>query len=146
MNYEEAQAEAERLVDKTGVSVAVVGTAPTEYDLMDLATAVNKKTYICCRYLAPPHGDHPDAFFWRKLINARTDPRHVVVKAVHYQIGPEDKDIRRNWRGFHGDRYVIRFKDGREVTSTNLWCQGTIPLQFRDELPDNAEFLRNGAP
>jgi len=37
---------------------------------------------------------------------------------------------------------VIKFRDGRSVTSTNLWCQGTIPLQYRDELPDNAEFVK----
>jgi len=143
MNYEAAQAQAEELVGKTGVSVAVVGTAPTEYDLMDLAEAIKKKTYIWCRYMAPPHGDHPDAFFWRKLINARTNPKHVVVKGVHYQIGPEDREIKRQWRGFHGDRYVIHFHDGRQVISTNLWCQGTIPLQFREQLPDNAEFVRD---
>lgn len=82
--------------------------------------------------------------YWQRLIYTRHNPDHVVVKGTHYTIGPEDASIRRQWRGFHGDQYVIRFNDGRTVTSTNLWCQGTIPLEHREQLPDNAEFVREG--
>lgn len=79
--------------------------------------------------------------YWQKLIDSRESPNHVVVNSTHYMIGPEDSTPRR-WRGFGGDRYVIQFSDSRRVTSTNLWCQGTIPAQFREQLPDNAEFIR----
>jgi hypothetical protein len=80
--------------------------------------------------------------FWQRLIEKRNNPSHVVVKGTHYQIGPEDPSIRRQWRAFHGDRYNIKFNDGRTATSTNLWCQGTIPAAFREQLPDNAEFVK----
>jgi hypothetical protein len=80
--------------------------------------------------------------FWQQLIWTRHNPDHVIVKGTHYTIGPEDPGIRRQWRGFHGDRFVIQFKDGRRVVSTNLWCQGTIPHEHREQLPDNAEFVK----
>jgi hypothetical protein len=67
----------------------------------------------------------------------------VVVKGCHYIIGAEKPTTPRSWRGFGGDRYHIRFNDGREVVSTNLWCQGPIPAQFREQLPDNAEFVKD---
>lgn len=80
--------------------------------------------------------------FWNRIINANDKSSHVIVKGTHYTIGPEDASIRRQWRGFHGDRYVIHFHTGRTVTTTNLWCQGTISRKYRDELPDNAEFVK----
>jgi len=42
--------------------------------------------------------------------------------------------------GCAGRRFWIRFFDGRTITTNNLWCQGEIPEEFREELPDNAEF------
>ena len=36
--------------------------------------------------------------------------------------------------------FWIRFKDGHTITTNNLWCHGTIPEDFRNKLPDNAEF------
>ena len=36
---------------------------------------------------------------------------------------------------------MIRFTDGREVITHNLWHQGTIPKHFRARLPDNAVFV-----
>lgn len=44
------------------------------------------------------------------------------------------------FRGFSGRRFWIRFKDGSTLTTNNLWYQGKIPDEFRDELPDTAEF------
>lgn len=79
---------------------------------------------------------------WHRAIENRSKPSHVVVNGEHYWIGPEDPSIKRSWRGFHGDRFNIKFNDGRTVTSTNLWCGGAIPAAFREQLPDNAEFVR----
>ena len=81
--------------------------------------------------------------YWKPLVENRNDPDHVVVNGTHYTGGPEQPATPRHRRGFGGDRYNIKFHDGREVTSTNLWCQGTIPAQFREQLPDNAEFRRD---
>jgi hypothetical protein len=63
----------------------------------------------------------------------------VVVDGEHYRIRPPMPDGLPG-PGFGGQRFVIRFFNGREVTTCNLWHQGTIPAQFRGRLPDNAHF------
>lgn len=63
----------------------------------------------------------------------------VVVDGVHYTIGNERDSA---MRGCGGARFKIKFNDGREVESTNLWCQGNIPPHLRDRLPDNARFVQ----
>jgi len=144
VKYEDAQQKAANEAKELGVPMAVVaaqGKGVDNYETVALSTAMEQQTYIWCRYY-PPQGIHAPESFWKRLITLRDNSDHVVVNGTHYTIGPEDSSIRRQWRGFHGDRYVIKFRDGRTVTSTNLWCQGTIPLQYRDELPDNAEFVK----
>ncbi len=81
---------------------------------------------------------------WREWIERaeRGDARIVRVGNVHYHIGDEKPDSPRHCRGFDGARWVVRFPDGRQVTSTNLWCQGNIPEHFQGRLPDNAEFVQ----
>jgi hypothetical protein len=150
MKYESAQAKAAEQATTTGRAMAVTGSGhPAEYMVTDLAFAIEHDWYIWCRFFPPAQGILPedqisvaDALFWQRIVEQYGNPRHVVVKSTHYQIGPEDPIIRRSWRGFRGDRYNIKFHDGRTVISTNLWCQGTIPAQFREQLPDNAEFVK----
>lgn len=87
-----------------------------------------------------------DEYWIGCLFHDRADPTIVaVIDGEHYVIAPEDEN-RSFWsaRGFGGRKFVIRFFDGREVTTTNLWHQGTIPPKFRDQMPDNAEFVTNG--
>jgi len=82
--------------------------------------------------------------FWTEHIENHDDQTVVIVKGVRYHMAPEDdKPGRGVGRGFGGSRFVIRFFDGREVVSTNLWCQGGIPERFKSQLPDNAEFVSN---
>ena len=81
--------------------------------------------------------------FWHEKIGIKDDPATVRAKGVHYRIGKEG--VRGLFQGFGGARFRIRFNDGREVESTNLWCQGHIPDAFKERLPDNAEFLYEGA-
>jgi hypothetical protein len=63
-----------------------------------------------------------------------------VVAGTHYEIGPVSGGDSR-FSGFGGREFNIRFLDGREVRSSNLWCQGVIPKVWRERIPDNAEFL-----
>ena len=42
--------------------------------------------------------------------------------------------------GFGGGCFWIRFKDGKTLTTNNLWYNGEVPSEFRSELPDTAEF------
>ena len=79
--------------------------------------------------------------FWRThLENDKTDPRVVVTeKYEHYLIGPEDYAIKRGpGRGFDGHKFYVDYLDGRTVTTTNLWSQGTIPPRWRRRFTPNA--------
>lgn len=81
--------------------------------------------------------------FWTEIIRA-ANKSSVCIDGHHYQIGAEhgsNPDV----RGFGGRRFHIRFFDGRQLTTTNLWYQGKIPSHFRDQLPDNAEFVKEEA-
>lgn len=46
-------------------------------------------------------------------------------------------------RGHGGQRFKIRFLDGRILETTNLWHQGEVPERFLDRFPVNAEFVYN---
>ncbi|GLX06736.1 hypothetical protein [Microbispora sp. NBRC 16548] len=63
----------------------------------------------------------------------------LVVNGEHYAICDEDAP---GFRGYGGRRFDVQFHDGRTVTTTNLWCQGTVPAQFRHLYPDNARFVQ----
>lgn len=78
--------------------------------------------------------------FWTDLYEKGKATTHkcVVVDGTHYIIGPEED---RGFRGFSGRKFVIRFFDGTEVTTTNLWHQGHVPERFKDMFPNNAEFI-----
>jgi len=80
--------------------------------------------------------------FWHDLLaSGQHEPERVVVAdGVHYQIGEEARDVR--WRGFGGRRWIIRFRGGRVVTTTNLWYQGPIPPKMRARFPADVLFLR----
>jgi len=71
--------------------------------------------------------------FWVQKIQSG---KGVRINGHHYQIGREGDAF----PGFSGRRFVILFRDGTRVVTTNLWHQGEIPERFRDTLPDNAEF------
>lgn len=68
----------------------------------------------------------------------------VRVGGVHYMIGAGTHDGA-GFKGFGGAQFKIKFVDGREAETRNLWCQGTIPHRFRERMPNNAEFLVQGA-
>jgi hypothetical protein len=59
----------------------------------------------------------------------------------HYQAGKAKTPGPHN--GFGGDRFKIKFTDGRVEDCCDLWHQGTIPERFYDLLPVNAEFVRD---
>lgn len=65
----------------------------------------------------------------------------IVVDGTHYVDGGNSNKSDRGMLGFGGSTYHIRFNDGRELKTNNLWCQGDIPDIFRDKFPDNAVFV-----
>jgi hypothetical protein len=76
--------------------------------------------------------------FWTDKLAWKDHPDVARIGGRHYVIGPAD--ALECDRGSHGQRYVIRFADGRRVETFNLWTQGEIPERFRARLPDNATF------
>lgn len=49
-----------------------------------------------------------------------------------------------DYRGMAGRRFDIRYFDGREIATVDLWSGGVIPERWRERLPNTAEFI-NGA-
>ena len=79
--------------------------------------------------------------FWNDKVQGKNDINVVRIKGEQYYIGKENNDGNK-FKGFGGHKSVIKFFDGREVVTTNLWHNGVIPEDFRERLPDNAEFSR----
>ena len=77
--------------------------------------------------------------FWNEIVAEKN--KHIIINGeCYYDEGNIDNPNRHSFLGCAGRRFWIRFNDGRTITTNNLWCQGTIPEDFRDKLPDNAEF------
>jgi hypothetical protein len=73
--------------------------------------------------------------FW-EMHYALYDDSSVIVNGNHYRIGKST-----SFKGYGGHKFTIKFFDGRVVETNNLWSQGTIDSEWRDRLPDNAEFV-----
>lgn len=76
--------------------------------------------------------------FWDEKLSMKDEPNVVRVQGHHYLIGPEGSPF----PGFCGRTFAIKFFDGRTVKTSNLWHQGEIPERFKEQLPDNAEFVK----
>lgn len=77
--------------------------------------------------------------FWREIIVEKE--KHIIIHGECYCDGGNvDNPSPFMFLGFSGRRFWIKFKDGSTLTTNNLWYQGKIPDEFRDELPDTAEF------
>lgn len=77
---------------------------------------------------------------WTTRLKDRDDPNAVRICGILFLIAPDDPEETQRIRGHGGRRFKIRFKDGREVTTSNLWYVGPIPFHFRAVLPDNAHW------
>ena len=76
---------------------------------------------------------------WNEMVEIKDCPNIARINGEQYYIGEETSN--KTIRGFSGRKHIIRFFDGREVVSTNLWYNGEIPESHRELLPDNAEFV-----
>jgi len=80
-----------------------------------------------------------ETHFWKKIIEEKD--QHIIINGKCFCDGGEVKyPDRYSFLGFAGRRFWIRFFNGKEITTNNLWFQGDIPDEFRIELSDNAEF------
>lgn len=76
--------------------------------------------------------------FWQDYVDLVNDKRSIRVDGKHYFIVPNEKGY---MRGFGGERFVIECSNGTIVVTRNLWCQGEIPKNFKNKIPDNAKFI-----
>jgi len=79
--------------------------------------------------------------FWAEYVERKDETNIVRAQHRHYVACEEASLGSHPWKGFSGHRFKIRFNDGREIETTNLWSQGVIPDRWRERLPDNAVFL-----
>jgi len=79
--------------------------------------------------------------FWDDIAQTKDYADSVRIDGTQYHIGREEYKYSNEFRGFGGRIFHIKFNDGREITTTNLWCNGTIPENFKDILQDNAIFM-----
>ncbi|OXB94800.1 hypothetical protein [Parageobacillus galactosidasius] len=80
---------------------------------------------------------------WKENGDITEDDEIVVrCKGIHYVIAPKDSVI----AGFGGRKFVFQFTDGphkgKTITSSNVWCQGRIPDEYRGILSDNAVMIQ----
>lgn len=68
------------------------------------------------------------------------------VNGWHYIVKPFNTTSPPQFLGFSGAVFTFRFADGRQITSNDVMCQGEIPAQFRDRLPDNAVIVPQAPP
>ena len=85
------------------------------------------------------HGECFECSLWRERLSLVGNSDVAIIDGTLYTIGDEDSTDP-SCRGFGGDKFVINFKDGRKVTTTNLWCGGEISEHWRPQFPDNADF------
>lgn len=83
-------------------------------------------------------GECFECALWRDRLPLVGNPDVAIIDGTFYTIGDENDPS--PFRGFGGDKFVIKFKDGREVTTTNLWCGGNISDAWKSKFPNNADF------
>lgn len=76
--------------------------------------------------------------FWNQKVARKKDKHQVVINGWVYYIADENAA---GSRGFDGAVHYIKFFDGREVRTTNLWSNGEMPEEYRKKLPDNANWM-----
>jgi hypothetical protein len=85
-----------------------------------------------------------DAYFWASKVEYMNDgdvvgnSKVLRIDGVHYVLSPETD----GWKGCGGNKHKIRLLSGEEIETTNLWHQGPIPEELKDELPNNAEWVK----
>lgn len=75
--------------------------------------------------------------FWNNIVAEKDE--HIVVDGICYAIAPAPIN---GFYGFGGRRFKIKMLDTGDVIETNnLWYQGAVPEEYRDLLPNTAQFI-----
>ena len=75
--------------------------------------------------------------FWNEQVSNKDDTKIVRIDGVQYRVGNKNQD---SFRGYGGREFRIKLSNGEIIETTNLWHNGDIPEEFKELLPNNAEF------
>lgn len=78
--------------------------------------------------------------FWIGWVKKKNQSNIARINGSHYVVGSDNPKA--YFKGFGGRKFIIEFDDGRIVETKNLWHQGYIPDHFKEQLPDNAVFIK----
>lgn len=76
--------------------------------------------------------------FWHELLG---NPKSIIIDGAHYIDEGRVPGNQSQFVGYGGREFLIKMNDGRVISTNNLWNQGTIPKSWRNDFPNNAEFL-----
>lgn len=82
--------------------------------------------------------------YWEEMYQQDLEsPPHTacMIDGKHYIICDENSK-ETYFRGFGGQKFIIKFNDGTEVITTNLWYQGIPCNHWKDKFENNAQFIR----
>lgn len=82
---------------------------------------------------------------WAEVaLGVRSGDRDIVVTNGRvFRIGPEDGNRLAGGRGYGGQGWTVRYPDGTERYTTNLWDQGRIPERYLDTLPQTGAIYQD---
>lgn len=76
--------------------------------------------------------------FWNDITTHKDE--YVIINGRSYYVA--DENATGPFRGFDGSLFKIKKHSGEIITTTNLWWQGSIPEEFREKIPNNAEWYK----
>ena len=89
--------------------------------------------------------------FWMRYVTFDDSTNRVSLRHKGHHYVAEMDNAAGGPKGYGGALFVIEMLEfdghptigdnGRIMMCGNLWCQGKIPDNFRDRLPDNCRFL-----
>lgn len=74
---------------------------------------------------------------WADLAMNKDNQEVVRYKGQHYIVGEQEAD----YKGMGGQKFIIKFDDGRTIETDNLWHQGNIPESWLEILSNNATII-----
>lgn len=85
-----------------------------------------------------------DSVFWKDLYNKMAnDPRWIRIKSKSFIFAGLDDTAPNEWNKFGYPNAIgyAKLKNGSVIRSNNVWFQGKIPEEFKELMPDNAEWI-----
>lgn len=120
----------------------------TKEELLE-AKGIQKEPCVKCGGLVTLHYNNKEELIkhgmcfscnhWRGI--AATKHKRTIVDGSCYTVCAENASG--YFRGFGGAKFIFKNKKTGEITeSTNVWHQGTVPPEWKEELPDTHESVK----